>query len=298
MRSELFGSDFLSRLERLCLAIRNRGAGGPRGTRRGRRTGASIEFADHRDYVPGDEIRAVDWNIYGRLDRLMVKLYEEERGADLHLLVDASGSMRLGLQNGETGKFDQARLIAAALAYIGLAGQDRVGLHFFASHLGAGSGPLKGRVEFKRTLDFLDAAPELPGITDFEAVCSEFVNRTRRRGLVVVLGDFWEGDRFESGLRWLVSAGFEVSALQILDDAEIEPPLRGELTLLDAETGTGERVACSGTALAEYKAALDAHLERIAGVCRQRRCGYARLSASDRFDAIVLGPLRDRGILK
>jgi len=167
----LFDSAFLSKLEQLYLLSKKLFRGAHRAERRSRQLGSSLEFADYRNYTAGDDLRSIDWNIYGRLDRLFIKLFEQEQDLDISFLIDASASMRWspesrpGAQAPRISKFDQARRIAASLAYIGLANLDRVNVHYFGSRLEKDMGLSRGKSQFHKVLDFLRDAPELDGET-------------------------------------------------------------------------------------------------------------------------------------
>ena len=155
---DLFDTRFLSRLEQVRLQVRKRFAGTLRAERRSRRPGSSLEFADFRNYVPGDDPRRIDWSIYGRVERLVMKLYEEEEDLDVGILIDCSASMHWRPPDApHVTKFSLARQLAAALAYFALHGLDHVALWFFDSALRAESGHYRGKTAFHEVLRFLRA---------------------------------------------------------------------------------------------------------------------------------------------
>ncbi len=239
----------LARLDRLALLARRRASADTsahRAERRGRQHGSSLEFADHRPYTPGDDLRRVDWPIAGRSERLFLKLFEEERDLPVHLLLDASASMRWRPEEGgatdRPTKFDLARGLAAALAYVGLNRHDPVGIaalaggRLLAAELGVG----RGRGHFHRALDYLGRLDHEPGVdtrTDLRGSLRAFgQRRARRRGLVFVLSDFFDpaGGHLE-GVNALLHARFEVRLIQVLDPAELDPALSGDFRLHDVE---------------------------------------------------------------
>lgn len=301
----VFGTDFLRRLERLQLLARKRlgGRGRGRGRRPTRRVGTSLEFADYRPYAPGDDPRAIDWNIFARLDRLVVKLFEAERDLDIHILVDASPSMawrgnRPGEGGGGPTKLDHARRLAAALAYIGLASLDRVNVAFFGAALGDDLGLCRGRSQFHKVLAFLARPPAAAGRTSLRAVCGELVRRVQRRGLIVVIGDLWDPEGVGPGFASLAGAGVEVEVVQTLDPAELDFALAGEFRLVDAETGEAVAAACTPAANAAYAAAVAEFLADVAACCAARGFGYARVTTDIPFDEVALRVLRERGVVR
>ncbi|MGC3989289.1 MAG: DUF58 domain-containing protein [Chthoniobacteraceae bacterium] len=223
MASPLFDSAFLAKLEQLYLLARKLFRGDQRAERRAHQIGSSLEFADYRNYAPGDDLRNIDWNIYGRLDRLFIKLFEEEQDLHIYLLVDASASMHWTPRPGALSKFDQARRLAASLAYIGLANLDRVNVLTFDAVLGRDTGFLRGKSQFYKALDFLRVEPSSPRPTQLAESCRLFARRMKRRGLVFVLSDFFDPRGYEEALALLRHSQFDVHAIQIADPAELNP---------------------------------------------------------------------------
>src|SRR6202453_3219448 len=237
-RPLLFDSAFLSKLEQLYILSKKLFRGAHRAERRSRQIGSSLEFAEYRNYPAGDDLRSIDWNIYGRLDRLFIKLFEQEQDLDISFLLDASGSMHWTpefrpSEQPRLSKFDQARRIAASLAYIGLANLDRVNIHYFASRLEEDMGLCRGKSQFHKVLDFLRDAPELDGETRLLPSLRVFAQRMKRRGLVFILSDFFDPQGVEEALAVLRYNQFEVHVIQILDPAEIRPWATGDLRLIE-----------------------------------------------------------------
>ena len=295
----LFDSAFLAKLEQLHLLAKRLFRGEQRAERRSRQMGSSLEFADYREYTPGDELRSIDWPAYGRLDRLFVKLYEQEQDLPVSFLLDASASMRWQPE-GATGhsKFDQARRLAAALAYIALANLDTVNLHYFAGGLSGELGQIRGKAQFHRLLDFLRDAPPKPGPTSLRASVKEFIQRVKRRGLVFVLSDFFDPGGSEEPLGMLRHAQFQVQTLQILDPAELAPTETGDLRLLETETGAALEITATEALLRRYREQIDAHQHALESFCRQRAIAHATLTCDLPFEDVVLRVLRDGVMLK
>jgi uncharacterized protein (DUF58 family) len=297
-RPLLFDSAFLSKLEQLYLLSKKLFRGAHRAERRSRQIGSSLEFADYRNYTAGDDLRSIDWNIYGRLDRLFIKLFEQEQDLDISFLIDASGSMRWTPetrqgQDSRVSKFDQARRIAASLAYIGLANLDRVNIHYFASRLEEDMGLCRGKSQFHKVLDFLREAPELEGDTRLLPSLRAFAQRMKRRGLVFVLSDFFDVHGVEESLAVLRYHQFEVHIIQILDPVEIRPEATGDLRLIESETGTAFEVTANESLLNRYHAEIDAFLSRLAAFSLETGISYAQASTAVPFEDLVLRVLRD-----
>ena len=180
-----FDEAFLRKLEYLSIVARRVFGGGLRAERRSRKVGAGIEFADHRDYAPGDDLRYVDWAIYARLERLLLRLFQEEEDLHVYLLIDRSASMAA------SGKLDQATRIAAALAYVGLANLDRISVVPFSSDTQPVVRPKRGRGAVLPILKFLEAL-EPHGSTSLLAAAEAFVRRAPRPGLAVLISDFYD----------------------------------------------------------------------------------------------------------
>jgi len=289
----LFDEDFLKKLEYLFIVSKKVFAGQLRAERRGKRTGSGIEFADHRDYTPGDDFRYIDWNIYGRMQKLLLRLFEEEEDLYIYLLVDASSSMQMG----EPVKFDYARRVAAALAYIGLANLDRVNIIPFADELKPQLSPKRGKGQIFRVFEFLGAV-RLGGETDMETAFKNFVHRTRRRGLAVVVSDFFDPHGYQRGLKLLVHHRFETFALQVCDPTEAQPGIKGDLRLLDTETGEERIATVSPQVLRAYEREFTEYCEQLETFCTSIRAGFVRTLTSTPFEELVLKVFRQGKFLK
>lgn len=297
----LFDGAFLSKLQQLHLLARRIFRGAQRAQRRSRRPGASLEFADYRDYASGDDLRTIDWKVYGRLDRLFVKLFEEEEDLHIHILIDASPSMRWCPPSrgaGRAPKFDQARRLAAALAYISLAHLDRVNVYYFADRLLDDVGMRRGKHRFPVILRFLREAPAPGAATDLEAALAGFTARVGRPGLAVVLSDMFDPSGFERALDLLHYHHFETRVIQILLPEELRPGLRGDLRVVDCETGEQLDALADPATLQAYRDAIDEELARLERFCRSRQMGLIRADATAPFEDLVLRSLREAGVLR
>jgi len=324
----LFDDAFLKRLEYLEIVARKTLAGPDRGERRSRKLGAGLEFADHRRYSPGDDFKHIDWNVYARLGKLLLRQYEEEEDLYVYLMVDASASMAIGRDAapgaakslkseagaaastgspGSTGsssrlspartKLDQARRMAAALAYIALAGLDRASLVTFSEKLGQRLLPARGKAQIFRTLQFLRQV-DPGGTTTFGDSMRAFVHETKRRGLVVVLSDFYAQDGWEEGLNLLRYHRFEPIVVQLVDERELSPNLRGDILLVDVETKQTKEITLTPRLLDKYRAAHAAFSSELETYCKARQIAYYQASVQTPFDELVVAMLRTGGFLK
>jgi uncharacterized protein (DUF58 family) len=286
-RQSWFTPEFLAQLERLSLASRRVFRGRVRGERRSLRRGHSVEFCDYRPYGVGDDLRYVDWNVYGRLDRLHVKLFLDEEDLCLHLLVDASASMGFG----RPAKLDYAVRLAAALAFIGLVNLERVGVGVLRDRLTEGSAPTRGRNQFGGLVDFLTGVrPD--GATRLNDALAGYAMRAHEPGLAVVMSDLLDPAGFEAGVRALLERRFDVHVIHLLDPEEVNPEFSGDLRLVDSETGELRELTVDGEALRTYRERLREFLERVEAFCRARELGYHRVVTDTPVEQFVLSQLK------
>lgn len=287
-----FTPDFLAQLERLTLLSRRTFRGRVKGERRSPRRGHSVEFCDYRPYGVGDDLRYVDWNIYGRSDRLYVKLFVDEEDLCLHLLVDASASMGFGTPT----KLRYARRLAAALAFVGLVNHERVGVAALRERVAEGWGPARGRNQLGGLMGFLaDLRPQ--GRTRLGEALAGFAQRAGEPGLAVLISDLLDPDGFEAGLRALLERRFDVHVVHVLTPEEMNPDLAGDLRLVDSETGETREVSVDGEVLRGYRERLHRFLERSEATCRAKEVGYLRVVTDMPVEALVLSHLRGRVVL-
>lgn len=292
-RPELeFDGDFLKRLEFLYVIAKKIMAGLLRADRKSIRKGASAEFADHRQYVAGDDPRFVDWHLFGRLEEVFLKLYREEENLHLSILVDSSESMNCG----KSHKLNYALYVAAALGYIGMSNMDSVNVLPFGDRMKDARWGLKGRGKLFPLLDFLKSI-EPGGETRMAPVLKEFVGRERRRGVVIVVSDFYDMDGWQQALKYLRYQRHDVYVLQVLDEEEESPELRGDLRLLDSETDGYREINVTDGLLARYKQAFEDHALSVEKFCVRNEMGYVRARTSIPFDELVLGILRRGGVI-
>ena len=289
----LLTPEFMNRLEQLELLSRKIFIGRMKGERRSKRKGQSVEFADYRNYVVGDDLRFLDWNIFARLNQLLLKLFMEEEDLNVTLLLDVSRSMDWGSPH----KGLYAKRVAAALAYIGLINYDRVNLYAFADGLIEQRVGVRGRRMTSQVLEFLDGLP-LGGTSRFADAGRHFALRHRGGGVVIVLSDFLDKSGYEEGLRYLLSRRLDIYCVQVLAPDEMDPPLAGDLKLTDIEDDEVAEVTISRPLLARYKANLQAFCTGLKEHCTRRGITYLFTSTQVPFDVLVTSYLRQRGLLR
>ena len=288
-RQAFFTSDFLAQLERLSLLSRRIFRGRVKGERRSLRRGHSVEFCDYRAYGVGDDLRYVDWNIYGRLDRLHVKLFVDEEDLCLHLIVDASASMNFGTPS----KLQCAVRIAAALGFVGLINLERVGVGVLRERIAEGWPPTRGRNQVTGLVDFL-AAVRPAGGTSLNDALANYAARSRQTGVAVVISDLLDPAGYEAGVRALLERRFDVHLVHVLAPEEMNPELAGDLRLIDSETGEMRELSMDGEGVRSYRERLRQYLERVEAFCRTKEIGYHRLTSDSPVESFVLAQLRGR----
>ncbi|MEE8390024.1 MAG: DUF58 domain-containing protein [Anaerolineae bacterium] len=299
---------FLRKLEQLSLVARRVRVGQTVGERRSTRRGTSVEFADYRDYTQGDDLRRVDWNIYARLERLFVKLFEEEEDLAVHILLDGSDSMDWGGEGDKgTGgqgdgenKWAYARRLAAALGYVALVSGDRLqvaSLKSQTSVLKSRFGPVRGHGHILRLFGWLEGL-NTEGMTDLNANLRAYAISGGRPGLVVLISDLFSPAGYVEGVTALAARGHEVVIIHTLSPDEVEPPLRGDLRLLDVETGEPQEVTIDGGMRALYRRRLIAWRDEIRATCRARDMHYVPVETDTPFDRVLLYDLRKSGVVR
>ena len=319
----LLTPELLRQLEQFQLLAARRAKSSAKGERRSKARGQSVEFADHRNYVPGDDFRYLDWNLYGRLDRLFLKLYEEERELPVRIFLDASESMNFG----EPRKFDFARQVAAAIGYVALCGFDRVSVNVFpnaergtrnaepnaarpsdvprsalrtpSSEQTAVETSLSRVRGKKSSLQFLQNLSRLHagGAANFNESIRRGALEARQAGLAVVLSDFLDPAGYEAGLTTLIGRGFQVDVVQILAPEELEPKTFGDLRLVDAETGDEREVTFGKFRLKHYQQTVQNFCGRLHEYCQTRGINHFLAASNTDLNDLLLKQLRQAEVL-
>jgi uncharacterized protein (DUF58 family) len=289
----LLDPQFLARLEQLELVSRKIFLGRMKGERRSKKKGQSVEFADYRNYVIGDDLRFLDWNLFARLEKLFIRLFMEEEDLHFYVLIDNSLSMDFG----NPTKLQYAKQLAAALAFIGLVNMDRVVIEAFNNRLTQSLPAVRGKRSLWRLLDFLQKlAPAGP--SDMKEALRTFSIKSSGKGIVVVLSDFMDKGGYEEALRYLVARQMDVYAIQILSQEEIEPEIVGDLKLVDIEDEDVAEITVNAPLLKRYKQNLAAYRAAMHEWCTRRGVMYLFTSNQVPFDKLVLSYLRQRGLVR
>lgn len=334
---QLISPALSARLDRLDLLSRRVFAGRLHGERRSKRRGQSVEFADHRNYVPGDDLRRIDWNVFARLDKFFIKIFQEEEDLALHIVLDASASMDAGTTaggaaTGEGNKLLFAQRLAMALGYIGLVNNNRLAVSVFDAKRLQRLPPMRGRRSIQRLGQFLldsvaTAGSAPPGATDagvtrpatgveeslggrgdFTSALKAIALSRTGKGVMVVLSDFLIHEGYEEGLRYLAggAGGYDTYCMQILSPGELDPgapgatdgePILGDLRLTDVETGREAEVTITAELLKKYKEAVDRYTTDLKTFCTSRGMSYALIRSDTELETLLLEYLRKRGLL-
>ncbi len=290
---DLFDEEFQRRLEYLAIVSKRVVSGRMRAERRSKKTGAGIEFADYREYAPGDDFRYIDWNVYQRSGRLLLRLFEEEEDLSVYIIVDASRSMGMG----EPAKLRYAKQVAAALSYVALANLDRVSVLSFGEKMEGRLAPTRGKNRVFKVFEFLRGV-EATGTTDLQTSLKTFAAQNKRKGVAILISDLYDPKGFEDGINQLRYARFETTVLHISDPRDLEPELNGDVRLVDRETGAHRDVTITPRLLAKYKRAHEEYQARIQGFCRDKQVGYFPMRTDIAFDDAILNVLRKGGVVR
>jgi uncharacterized protein (DUF58 family) len=288
----VFDETFLRQLERLLLLMRSPVRGGLKGGRRSVKRGQSVEFADYRDYALGDDLRQLDWNVLARLEKLFVKLFIEEEDVTITILLDGSASMASGAPD----KLQFAKRAAAALGYIGLASEDKVAVSVLGGRAARRRTALRGSGRVFRLLTELSAIQPADGPTDLVAAARHAAAQLRGRGVVILLSDLLDpaADRV---IRELASTRSELILLHVLSPQELDPPLEGDLRLVDSETGASVDVTADLATIDAYRGRLADWKATFAQLAARRGATYVDLASDVPLNELIFAELRRRRVL-
>lgn len=292
-RQPLLSPQLIAQLERMELVSRKIFRGRMKGERRSQRKGQSVEFADFRNYVPGDDLRFVDWNLYARLEKLFLKIFLEEEDLHFFSLIDASPSMEFG----DPTKLYYAKQLAAALGYIGLCRSDRVKIDTLGAEQSEAAPVLRGRHSLWRMLDYLDTMQAGPAVSMSEGI-RRFCIRNSGKGILVLLTDLMDKEGYESALRMLVAQQMDVYVVHILSREELEPDLKGDLKLVDCEDADSAEITVSRPLLQKYERTLRSFVEGARDFCNRREITYLMTSTDQPVEQMVSHVLRTRGLVR
>jgi len=291
--STLLSPELLARLEKMELVSRKIFRGRMKGERRSPRKGQSVEFADFRNYVPGDDLRFVDWNTYARLERLFLKMFLEEEDLHFYALIDASSSMDFG----EPTKLKFAAQLAAALGFVGLVRGDRVKIETVGESARESAPAFRGRRSLWRMLDRLGQIQPGQTVSLAEGVKS-FCLRNSGKGIVVLISDLMDKAGYESALRYLMSREMDVYVVHVLSPEELDPDIQGDLRLVDCEDGDVAEITVTGPLMKRYKQTLAAFIESAREFCTRRGMTYLLARSEVPVEQLVTGYLATRGLVR
>jgi uncharacterized protein (DUF58 family) len=292
------------RLDGLLLMAKQIRSGSMKGERRSVKRGTSIEFADYRNYVPGDDLRKLDWNVYARLEKPYIKLLEDEEDLAVHILLDTSASMNWPNAseaeaggNPEHNKLRFAQRICAALAYISLTTGDRLMLNAMSDSGTNFFGPVRGKAQTVPMLRFAQRIAA-QGMTDLNHTLRQYAIREKRPGLVFIVSDMFSPSGYSEGLNTLLGKGHEVCIIHLLSPDEIAPPVAGDLRLLDIETGAAQEITVDATMRSIYQQRLTSWLDAMRDDCARKGVHYIMVSTDTPYEKVLLFELRKLGIVK
>ncbi len=294
---DLIDGRLMAKLDQLDVVSRKIFSGKLHGERRSKRRGQSVEFADFRPYAAGDDLRFVDWNIYGRLDRLFLKMFLEEEDLSLVIAIDASASMRTGTPD----SFDYCRKLAMALGYVGLSNQHRVSMLAFNDQGVQRISNLRGRRKSSELASWLlRLQPE--GGSGFEAAMKTAALSRLGRGVMIVVSDFMLREGYEKGLNMVAGRGFDLFALQVLSPQQVDPTreggVQGDLKLVDSESLGETEVTVTPALLRSYKERLDGWCGGLRQWCARRAVTHLLVESSLPVETLMLDYLRRRGLVR
>ncbi|MGA9771391.1 MAG: DUF58 domain-containing protein [Blastocatellia bacterium] len=296
-KTSLLDPVFLKKLERLRIQARRAFPGVMRGERRSTRRGSSVEFADFRKYEAGDDFRHVDWNIYARLERLMLRQFVEEEDVRIDILLDQSRSMHFGQPQ---TKFDFARRAAATLAFLAVSSLDRISIAAFDSVIRTRLKALRGRGHLLSVLSFLDglsdeesAAQETEeekpvALTSLSFALRAYQKSNFRSGILFIISDFLDPMDFRTEMKLLAHRGFDLNLIQTLSPEEMRPEVGGDLLLVDSETGDAREITANERIVTAYKAALSDYTTSLEMFCRSHGIGYTLVTTDTSFEDLLL----------
>jgi uncharacterized protein (DUF58 family) len=291
--SMLLPPELLAQLERMELVSRKVFRGRMKGERRSRRKGQSVEFADFRNYVVGDDLRFIDWNLYARLDKLFLKLFLEEEDLHFYTLIDSTASMGFGTPT----KLHYAKQLAAALGFVGLCRADRVKIETLATtHRNPGP-VLRGRRSLWRMLEYLQNIEAESHVSLADGVKNACL-RNSGKGIIVLISDLMDKSGYETALRFLLARQMDVYVIQVLCPEEIDPPLTGDLKLLDSEDHDAAEITVSKPLLDRYRRTLASFVDGAREFCLRRGIAYVLANTSVPVEQLVASYLRRQGLVR
>ncbi len=257
--------EFIKQLKKLDLLAKKKVISSYAGGQRSVKQGRGIEPRDHREYFPGDDLRFVDWKVYGRTEKLFIKRFEEEKSLTTHILVDASNSMNF--KSGERSKFDFASMLALGFAYLVTKENEKFAMATYSDKLKDVMQPKRGRKQFFTAIDLLNSQ-KLAGLTDLKESAGKYESLITSRSLCVVISDFLEPvEGIREGLTHLAKKARNLLVVHLADPAEKKLDWQGDVKLYDLETNRVKKIFLTPSMRKNYAAKFIRHVERVRGVC-------------------------------
>ncbi|MCH2596177.1 MAG: DUF58 domain-containing protein [Pirellulales bacterium] len=291
--SSLLSPELMARLDRLEIVTRKVFRGRMKGERRSKRKGQSVEFADFRNYVAGDDLRLLDWNLYARLDKLIVKLFLEEEDLHFYTLIDASMSMDFGSPT----KLEYAKRLSAALGFVGLVRADRVRIETLGQGISQRSPILRGRHNVRRMMQQIEAIEPGEQVSLASGV-KNFCLRNSGKGVVVLISDLMDKEGYETALKYCVSHQVDCFVIHVLSQEELDPDVTGALKLVDCEDQDEAEITVSAPLLSRYKQSLNAYVRGAQDFCSRRGIHYLMASHLLPVEDLIASHLRRRGLVR
>lgn len=291
MNDRIFDTEFLKKLDTIAINVRMIMSQGGGGNRKSRSKGSSVEFSDFREYSMGDDFRRIDWNAYGRFDKLFVKLFMEEQEAVINIFVDSSKSMDFGSPK----KSELALKLAGVLSFLALNNLDRVCINSLTKDSFKQSTAVTGRSMFDRCIAFLEAI-SFTGETDLNASIKK--KDTKGRGLSVIISDFFTAGGIEEAIKYLLYKKQDVFLIHVLSPEELNPEMEGQVRLLDSETGRSMDVAVTPVLLKRYQSKLNEFESGIREFCSRMGASYIQVSSADSIEKIVFEQFTGAGVIR
>jgi uncharacterized protein (DUF58 family) len=292
-KSALLSPELLTKLEAMELVSRKIFRGRMKGERRSKRKGQSVEFADFRNYVPGDDLRFIDWNMFARLDKLFLKLFLEEEDLHFYAAIDVSQSMNFG----QPTKLEYAKQLAAALGYIGLCRADRVRIEPLDGYPSSSAPVLRGRKALWQMIQYLEGIQPGNNCTLTQGIKS-FCIRNKGKGILLIISDLMDKNGYQEALKYLVARDLDVYLVHVLSQEELDPALAGDLKLVDCEDRDIAEISVSQRLIDRYRRTVATFIEQAREFCSRRGIVYTMTSTERSVDRLVSHYLRQRGMVR
>lgn len=291
MSGRIFDTEFLKKLDTIAINVRMQMSNGGGGNRKSRSKGSSVEFSDFREYTAGDDFRRIDWNAYGRFDKLFVKLFMEEQEALINIFVDASKSMDFG----NPKKSEMALKLAGVLSFLALNNLDRVCINSVTENGLKPSSQVTGRSMFDRCIGFLENI-QFEGATDLNTAIKK--KELRSRGMSIIISDFFTAGGIEEAVKYLLYKKQDVFLIHLLSTEELQPQLEGQIRLLDSETNQAMDVAVTPVLLKQYHQKLNEFCSGIREFAARMGATYIQSSSADSIEKIVFEQFTGAGVIR